>query len=569
MSGATKNGTPLSRKENASVGGDEGPGLKEAKKSINLLRGWPSTSLLPAEALRRASQTVLSDPEIFNPALEYGPDPGYQPLREELARWLGQFYGPAVASLSLKPELEAGSGSQPELRGAGNGEGSIGGIDDVSRITITGGASQSIACILQSFTDPSYTRAVWMAAPCYFLACPIFADAGFAGRLRAVPEDDDGMSASALEEKMRALERDEGGRWDREPRYKDPRPHRKVYRHVVYCVPSFSNPSGKTMPLARREALVRIARRHDALIICDDVYDMLSWPVSSSSSSSSSQTQTTPQPLPRLTDIDMLLGPSPHDPSPSPSLSFGHAVSNGSFSKLVGPGVRTGWTWSAPGFASGLAQTGSTRSGGAPSQLAAAVLREALRAGDVDAHVRGALRPAFRRRHALMAAAARQELGALGRGVRVWDGQQEEGAGGVFGGYFLWISFPREIETTTTDGGGNNGDRKEEEEEEKKKKVLFPPAAAIAERCRRDEDLLVGWGPLFEVHGDEAAARFERDIRLCFAWEDEEDLVEGVARLARVVRKMLDEGPGGWDGDGDGGAEKKGDDGDGDLDGMK
>ncbi|KAI1640111.1 pyridoxal phosphate-dependent transferase [Biscogniauxia mediterranea] len=564
MSGATKSGTPLSRKENASVGGDEGLGLKEAKKSINLLRGWPSTSLLPAEALRRASQTALSDPEIFNPALEYGPDPGYQPLREELARWLGQFYGPAVASLSLKPELEAGS--QPELRGAGNGEG-IGRIDDVSRITITGGASQSIACILQSFTDPSYTRAVWMAAPCYFLACPIFADAGFAGRLRAVPEDDDGMSASALEEKMCALEREEGDRWDREPRYKDPRPHRKVYRHVVYCVPSFSNPSGKTMPLARREALVRTARRHDALIICDDVYDMLSWPVSSSSSSSS-QTQTTPQPqpepLPRLTDIDMLLGPSPHDPSPhDPSLSFGHAVSNGSFSKLVGPGVRTGWTWSAPGFASGLAQTGSTRSGGAPSQLAAAVLCEALRAGHVEAHVRGALRPAFRRRHALMAGAARRELGGLGGGgVRVWDGLEEGGGGGgFFGGYFLWISFPREIETviTTTSGGsgGNNGDREE------KKKVLFPPAAAVAERCRKDEDLLVGWGALFEVHGDEAAARFERDIRLCFAWEDEEDLVEGVARLARVVRKMLDEGPEGWDG----GAEK-GDD-DGDLDGMK
>ncbi|KAI0600042.1 pyridoxal phosphate-dependent transferase [Biscogniauxia sp. FL1348] len=547
MSGPTKSGTPQARKENASLGGEEGSGLKTAKKSINLLRGWPSTSLLPAEILRRASQTALSDPKIFTPALEYGPDPGYQPLREELARWLGQFYGPAVASLSLKPEAESQSGS----RGTGTGEG-ISRIDDASRITITGGASQSIACILQSFTDPSYTRAVWMAAPCYFLACPIFADSGFAGRLRAVPEDDHGMSVSALEEKIRALERDEGEGGDKERPYKDPRPYRKIYRHVIYCVPSFSNPSGKTMPLARREALVRLARRHDALIICDDVYDMLSWPVSSSSSSS----QTQPQPLPRLTDIDILLGPSPHDPSPS--LSFGHAVSNGSFSKLVAPGVRTGWTYSTRAFASGLAQTGSTRSGGAPSQIAAAVLCEALRAGDVQAHVRDTLRPAYRRRHALLSDAVRRELAGF-KGVRVWDNrEEEEEENGVFGGYFLWISFPDKIEAS----GGDD------KEEEKREVVLFPPAAAIAERCRKDEDLQVGWGGLFEVHGDEAAARFERDLRLCFAWEDEDDLVEGVARLGRVVRKMLDEGPGRWGGGNANANAEKGGDGD-DVDEMK
>ncbi|KAI5922518.1 pyridoxal phosphate-dependent transferase [Camillea tinctor] len=500
MSGPTTDGTSQARQE-------------DVKKSINLLRGWPSTSLLPAEALRRASQIALSDPEIFNPALEYGPDPGYEPLREELAKWLGQFYGPVVASLSLKPDPE----SHSELKGTGN-DASTDGLEDASRITITGGASQSVACILQSFTDPSYTRAVWMAAPCYFLACPIFADAGFHGRLRAVPEDDDGMSVEALEEKIRALERDDRG--ERKPLYKDPRPCRKIYRHVIYCVPSFSNPSGKTMPLARREALVRLARRHDALVICDDVYDMLSWAVSPCSSPCSSEP---PPPLPRLTDIDLRLGPGPD--------GFGHAVSNGSFSKLVGPGVRTGWTYSTPRFATGLSQTGSTCSGGAPSQLTAAVLCEALRAGDVQAHVRCALRPAFRRRHALMARAARRALDGL-QGVRVWDGAE----GGWFGGYFLWISFPGEV-----DVGGKRGAR-------------FPPAVAIAERCREEESLQVGWGGLFEVHGDEEAARFERDIRLCFAWEDEKDLVEGVERLGRVIRKMVDEGPEGW---GEGSSEGK------------
>jgi DNA-binding transcriptional MocR family regulator len=79
---------------------------------------------------------------------------------------------------------------------------------DPARICITGGASQSIACILQSYTDPRATRAIWIAAPCYFLACPIFADSGFENRMRAVPEDDEGMNLEYLEKGMKAVELD-------------------------------------------------------------------------------------------------------------------------------------------------------------------------------------------------------------------------------------------------------------------------------------------------------------------------------------------------------------------------
>jgi hypothetical protein len=38
-----------------------------------------------------------------------------------------------------------------------------------------------------------------MVAPCYFLACRIFEDAGFVGRLRAVPEDEEGIDVEYLE----------------------------------------------------------------------------------------------------------------------------------------------------------------------------------------------------------------------------------------------------------------------------------------------------------------------------------------------------------------------------------
>ena len=546
---------------------------EEEKKPINLLRGWPSPSLLPVAQLRTATQRALADPTIYEPGLQYGPDPGYEPLREALATWLSEFY--TFPSASPSPSLDAdGDGAKMSQYSH---------PPDAARIAITGGASQSVAVLLQGFTDaaPGATRAVWIAAPCYFLGCPIFADAGFAPRdrrLRAVPEDDEGIDVVALERGMRELEElDEeegeeeveedqgsnGGARRRRRRapagVKDPGPLRKIYRHVVYCVPSFSNPSGKTMSLARREALVRLAREFDALVICDDVYDHLQWRILDDAAAAHPPTTTTaataPPParlrtalLPRLLDIDLSLGRSAHDPPGRGP--FGHVVSNGTFSKLSGPGVRTGWTESTAAFAAGVAAIGSSHSGGAPSQLTATFVHQLLASGDLARHLAHVLRPAYQRRHAVLLAAVRRLLVPLGARVCAADGTpvpdaQQQGEGEeavlrVYGGFFLWITF---AETTPAADGGGAG-----------RKV--PPAATIAARCLRDENLTVGAGHLFEVHGDEAAVRFARDLRLCFAWEDEPDLVDGVERLARVVRRLVDEGEAAWDVDvGEGAAD--------------
>lgn len=143
---------------------------------INLLKGWPSPSLLPPEALKAAASTVLSDPSIAVPTLQYGPDEGYQPLREEIARWLTSFYKPEDA---IKPD----------------------------RICITGGASQNLACILQTFTDPVYTRNVWMVAPSYYLSFRIFEDSCFGGRLKSIPEDEEGIDLDSLSRQIAQSEK--------------------------------------------------------------------------------------------------------------------------------------------------------------------------------------------------------------------------------------------------------------------------------------------------------------------------------------------------------------------------
>ena len=103
------------------------------------------------------------------------------------------------------------------------------------------------------------------------------------------------------------------------------------------------------MTLARRQELVRIARKYDALVITDDVYDQLQWPASKTSANQPLDTAA----LPRIVDVDRRLdGGAEREGSDG----FGNAVSNGSFSKIVGPGCRTGWAEGTKRFAYGLSQ---------------------------------------------------------------------------------------------------------------------------------------------------------------------------------------------------------------------
>jgi DNA-binding transcriptional MocR family regulator len=115
-------------------------------------------------------------------------------------------------------------------------------------------------------------------------------------------------------------------------------------------VPTFANPSGKTMSLRRRQQLVEIAREYDGLIITDDVYDFLQWPCTANTLQQSLVDSAV---LPRVVDIDRQLNGGPERPNAD---GFGNAVSNGSFSKIVGPGCRVGWAEGTEKFAYALSQ---------------------------------------------------------------------------------------------------------------------------------------------------------------------------------------------------------------------
>ncbi|PYH45641.1 aminotransferase-like domain-containing protein [Aspergillus saccharolyticus JOP 1030-1] len=429
---------------------------------INLSRGWPNPALLPTAALATASATVLASPPIWQPALQYGPDEGFQPLREHVAHWLTEFYQP-------RSPISA------------------------DRICITGGASQNLACILQVFSDPLYTRNVWMVAPTYHLAGRIFDDAGFAGRLRAVPHDAAGLDLAYLRQELVAAENKALHERNMTPEYKPARPWRKIYKHVIYATPTFSNPSTLTLSLSDREQLVRLAREFDALIITDDVYDFLQW----SADPAALESPLEHAQLPRLVDIDGYLDGGPSD-------EWGNAISNGSFSKLIGAGMRTGWAEGTKSLAYGLSQTGSSRSGGAPSQFSASMVAQLFPTRVLHNHIAHVLQPAYAARYRRMMSAIREHLVPVG----VTPTSSE----GIVGGYFIWLKMPASLGATE-----------------------------LATLALQEHEVEVAAGNMFRVQGDPVTEKndFDDGMRLCIAWEDEDNLEEGVRRLGCAIRQAL------------------------------
>lgn len=280
---------------------------------INLQLGWPSPRLLAARSVLEGAHQVLTSEDEIKAALTYGPHIGHSLLRQSIADWLSEVYSRQV---------------------------------DSDRICVSNGASAHLSNIMLKFTDPSYTRNIFLVEPTYFLACPIFEDNGFQGKLKGIPESENGIDLKFLERELATAEAaavkaaELSGRLDA-PALKVGGNYPKIYKYIVYTVPTFSNPSGKTFDMKSRIRLVELARTYDALVVSDDVYDFISWPTDPATSED--VLSLVP---PRLVDIDKNM---------QGYLTWGNTISNGSFSKVIGPGIRVGWSDSSPELATMLA----------------------------------------------------------------------------------------------------------------------------------------------------------------------------------------------------------------------
>jgi 2-aminoadipate transaminase len=308
---------------------------------ISLAGGLPAPELFPVDEYRRAFEWVL---ETDGPqALQYGPSEGYRPLRDMLAKRLTSF---GITSTA----------------------------DD---LLITNGSQQALDLIGKVLLNPG--DAVLVERPTYLGALQAFNQ--YQASYVAVGMDDDGMRVDEVEHALSSYR----GRIK-----------------LIYALPNFQNPTGRSMSLERRHHLIDVANRAGVPIVEDDPYGELRYEGEG---------------LPSLKSLD----------------GEGSVIYLGTFSKILAPGFRLGWIVAAPEVLETLlhAKQPSDLHTGMAQQMAT---WQVARDGFVDRHVER-IKDFYRERRDVMVLALEEHFPG--------DAHFTRPAGGLF----VWAELPSFIDT--------------------------------------------------------------------------------------------------------------------------
>jgi 2-aminoadipate transaminase len=303
--------------------------------------GFPNPETFPTERLDEIVARLVRDDRRI--ALQYAPCEGVRSFREYLLDRQERLHG-------RRPALE--------------------------ELMVTSGGMDCIQLVCQAMLDPGDSVAV--EAPTYLGA--LIAFSRFDAAIEAIEMDEHGISVDALAERL------ENG----------------LRPKLLYVIPEYQNPTGRTLPLERRRALVELCRRHDVLVLEDVAYREMSFDGSA---------------LPSLW-----------------SLAPDVVLQAGTFSKIFAPGLRLGWAAGPRELIAELADAKQTADQCATA-LGQRMVEEYGRAGHLDAHIPHA--QALYARHWKATEAALHEHMPDGC---AWS----EPAGG----FFTWLTLPEGADTT-------------------------------------------------------------------------------------------------------------------------
>jgi len=262
---------------------------------------------------------------------------------------------------------------EPELREVIAGQARARGIDaSAADVLVSAGALQAIDLACRVFLRPG--DVVVAESPGFANALSAFRNHG--ARVLEVPVDREGLDVSEAARLIRRA---------------------NVRPRMFFVVPNFQNPSGETLSLARRHALLALAASHDALVVDDDPYGLLRYRGAD---------------LPPLAALDR------------------GVVSIGTFSKTFLPGLRVGWVIATPDVIRRMAKVKQTMDS-STGTLAQRIVLEFHRRGGAEAHV-GRLRELYRAKQDRARAALAREF--AGTGV-TWNDPD--------GGFYFWVRLPR------------------------------------------------------------------------------------------------------------------------------
>lgn len=309
---------------------------------------------------------------------------------------------------------------------------------DPERIIVTTGGQQAIDLVSKAFLDPG--DVVLAEGPAYAGALTTFVS--YQANVVHVPMDNEGLDIEALEELLSRLET-RGQR----PKF-------------FYIVPNFSNPSGVTLSLERRRRLVDLAAERELLLVEDNPYGLLRY--------------------------DGAIPPTVFSLDRSENVIY-----LGSFSKIISPGIRTGWVVSPTAVYQKLV-LGKQAADLCSSPLNQLFVHEFVAGGMWREYLEQLKRIYLARRNALLQALATE----FPEGA-VWTRPED--------GFFVWATLPGDIDT---------GD-------------LLVKAI--------EENVAFVRGDAFFADGQGT-----HSMRLNFSYTTEDLIAEGVRRLGRVIRDQME-----------------------------
>ncbi|HEX3518038.1 MAG TPA: PLP-dependent aminotransferase family protein [Solirubrobacteraceae bacterium] len=239
------------------------------------------------------------------------------------------------------------------------------------RVLVTNGSMQADAFLFEHLVRPGDD--VVVERPSYDRTLLSLRQRG--ARLHAVELEPDGIDTQALERLL------EGGV--------------PVAPKLAHIIPNFQNPAGYTISLAKREALLQMAARHDFVVFEDDPYVALRF---------SGET------LPTMLSMD-------------PE----RVVYASSFSKTVCPGIRVGYLVGPPELIKAIAQL-ATNTYISPNMVSQSIVYEFCASGAIDRSIE-TVKAALAERASTLAQALRRDLPE----AEFVEPQ---------GGYFMWVTLP-------------------------------------------------------------------------------------------------------------------------------
>ena len=274
-------------------------------------------------------------------ALQYSTTEGYEPLRRKIAERIGQKFQTKASA---------------------------------QQVLITCGSQQALDFTGKLFLDEG--DVVLCESPTYLAAISAFR--AYQPQFVEVPTDDNGMIMAALEKILATTGRVK----------------------LIYVIPDFQNPTGRTWSLERRQRLVELATRYEIPVIEDNPYGELRFEG---------------EILPSLKSMD----------------SAGLVIGTGTFSKTFCPGMRIGWLIAEPELIEKyvLIKQGADLCTSLRSQMEVDMFMERY---DFEANL-SKLIDLYRKRRDAMLGALDEMMPA---GVKFTRPQ---------GGLFLWVELPSHI----------------------------------------------------------------------------------------------------------------------------